>query len=275
MRKAISALTVAIALVLLARPAHADPGLVVDLSAANVQQADGLVVDGVVVAGRRLDIRASGCPAASTATFFLDDTALGSTKVDNAGVFNSRTQPVPYTTPSGPHRLKATCGRTIGPITINVRQPNTTPPQGRSTTLVVSRSAVTAGRTTILTGPSCDNSAPTAFLGGSRLVLDAPVRSGPLLKASATIPADTPAGSHQLLTRCNGVVTGVATLSVMPSVHTAPPPSRAGIPRRSILPGLSAGLALILVGALTLMSIKRRRTRTATPGYFDLASPDR
>ncbi len=283
MRKAISALTAAIALLLVARPAHADPGLpglpsktvAAALHVAHLQQAGGLVVDGVVVAGRKLNIRASGCPPTSPVKFFLDDTGLGSTTADSEGVFDDQNQRIPYATPSGPHELKATCSRTIGPVMINVFQPNTTPPHGRSGTLAVSRSAVTPGRTIALSGRSCKHGPPAASLGGTKLVLAAPVRSGGLLKASATIPQDTPAGSHQLLTRCNGQVAGVATLRVMAPAQMLP--YRAGAARTNLVPGLSAGVALILVlvGALTLVRVKRHRIRTATPGYFDLPGPDR
>ncbi|HEV8647890.1 MAG TPA: hypothetical protein VG276_00445 [Actinomycetes bacterium] len=215
-----------------------------------------------VEAGGTIRISGTGCLPKSKVNFFLDSfSRIGSTPADREGDFSKRVK-LSKRLAVGRHQVTASCkGQTFGPVTITVRAKYPAA-DARSSTVAVSRSTVTAGRTVAISAPSCDNGTADASLDDQRLVLAAPVRQGGVYSANATIPSGTPAGTYRIVARCNGRVDGAATVRVVAADQLLPT-NATGLPsqRTNILPGLGAGLALIIAGGLVLLGIKRRRSR--------------
>jgi len=208
--------------------------------------------------GGVVTISGGGCKPGSKVIFYLDGRKIGAkTSSRRDGSFHD-TATIPTGTSLGKHTITAVCnGKVVGSAKIRVVEgyPGT---GGRSSTLAVSRSTVAAGTTVSLVTTPCPTGTADAALNDTKLVLASPARSGGLF--STTIPKGTPAGTYTLAARCDGRVAGVATVRVIPAAE-ALPAQTTGLPstRANIVPGLAAGAALIVAGALTLLRIKRRR----------------
>jgi hypothetical protein len=168
-------------------------------------------------------------------------------------------------------RLVAALAVAVGLTVMNVPSATAGRPQARRDDypgrraslggLRVDRSTVVAGRSIAISTRSCTDGTAGASLDGARLRLAAPDRRGGVLRARATIPGGTPAGTHQLLARCDGTVAGAATVQVV-AADVARGGSSLPERRSNIVPGVSLGLALIVTGALPLTGISRRRRST-------------
>jgi len=218
----------------------------------------------VVGRGEPIFIYGGGCKPGSKVTFYLDGHKIGAkTSSKHDGSFHDFAK-IPKRTHPGKHLVSAVChGKLIGVVKIRVVKKYPGPcecPHGHSNNLAVSQSTVVAGKAVSFSAPSCESGASDASLDDTKLVLASPARSGGLYNASATIPKGTPAGTYTLATRCNGQVAGAATVRVTPAALGAGLPTA----RTNIVPGLAAGVALICLGGLTLLGIKRRRTGAHT-----------
>jgi hypothetical protein len=231
----------------------------------------------------RVTVTGSGCAGATSVGLFpgtRDFSAaarLASIPTRGDGSFSGAIR-VPGRIGLGPHTLSAVCGdELIASAKIRVVILGFLELDGAPGTLTVSRSAVLAGkRLRILTTRPCQPGTTSAALDGTRLELVAPAPVADAVRADVTIPRTTPPGVYTLSTRCNGLPSGTATLRVLAAAGRALPASAGGLPVQGInvLLGVIAVLALILIVSIVL-SFQRQRTRTTTPGYFDLPSSQR
>ena len=141
--------------------------------------------------------------------------------------------------------------------------------------LTVSRSSVAAGKTIRVFGRPCRNGATAALFDRRPVRLAALTRIGASFRADVAIPRGARPGRHALSTQCNGITNASATVRVV-AVGGRLPAAQSAASRQGIylLLGAIAALALLLTISITL-GFQRHRTRTSTPGYFDLPSPQR
>jgi hypothetical protein len=212
--------------------------------------------------GDTIRIQGSGCLPSTIVYFRIDTHRLIGQTVARTNWFFRGTGRIPTNVAVGTHRVSAQCrqtGRTVGARNITVRDdyPGLQASVGG---MRVDRSTVVAGRTIAFSARSCSNGVTDASLDDTRIQLATPDRSGGIFRAKAAIPRGTPAGTYRLLTRCDGTVAGMATVHVL-AANAAVASGGSGLPERrsNIVPGVSLALALIVTGALVLVSISRRR----------------
>jgi hypothetical protein len=217
--------------------------------------------------GRTIRIQGSGCLPSTVVYFRIDVHRLIGQTVAHANWFFRGTATIPSNIAFGTHPVSAQCragGRVVGTRNVNVVEyPGLEASLGG---LRVARSTVVAGRTIAISARGCKYGATDASLDNHSVVLAAPDRRGGIFRANATIPSGTPAGVHQLLTRCAGDVSGAATVQVV-AANAAAVGASSSLPERrsSSVPGVSLGLALIVTGALVLTGISRRRRGAVRP----------
>ncbi|HEX6677365.1 MAG TPA: hypothetical protein VF486_20345 [Actinomycetes bacterium] len=212
-------------------------------------------------------IQGSGCLPSTIVYFRIDVHRLIGHTVARANWFFRGGATIPSNIAFGTHSVSAQCrqtGRVVGSRTVNVVEyPGLEASLGG---MRVDRSTVVAGRTIAFSARSCEYGVTDAALDNRSVQLAAPDRRGGIFRAKATIPSGTPAGVHQLVTRCDGDVSGTATVQVVATNAVASGASSSLPERRSnIVPGVSLGLALIVTGALVLTSISRRRRGAVRP----------
>jgi hypothetical protein len=218
--------------------------------------------------GDVIRIQGSGCLPHTIVYFRLDVHRLIGQTTARANWFFRGTARIPSTAAVGTHKVNAQCragGRSVGSKNITVRDdyPGV---QASAGGLRVDRSTVVAGRSIAISARSCADGVTDASLDGTGIQLAAPIRRGGIFHAKASIPAGTPAGTHRLLARCDGTVAGMATVQVE-AADAAVAKATSSLPERrsNIVPGVSLGLALIVIGALVLTSISRRRRGSVQP----------
>jgi hypothetical protein len=218
--------------------------------------------------GDTIRIQGSGCLPSTIVYFRIDVHRLIGQTVARPNWFFRGSARIPTNVAVGTHRVSAQCrqtGRTAGARNITVRDdyPGLAASVGG---MRVDRSTVVAGRTIAFSARSCRDGVTDASLDDTRVQLAAPDRRGGIFRARATIPSGTPAGVHQLLTRCDGTVAGAATVRVV-ATDVATSGVTASLPQRrsNIVPGVSLALALIVTGALVLTGISKRRAATTQP----------
>ena len=291
MRKALSAVVTAVALILPAGQALATSSLPTwpgarswSAMAIQVPNPDRLSVSPTTLTpGGKVTISGSGCPAGTTVSLLADARVaseahrLGSMTAGADGSFDGITN-IPGGIGLGSHTLSAFCSdRLIGSERIRLVTQGFVALGGASGTLAVSRSAVAAGGTVKVVTPPCRAGAVTAALDHTQIAVAVPARAGAGVEADATIPTSTPPGTHTLFARCGGLLLGAATLHVIAAGESLPAPvDGSPVPRTDLLLGVAAGMVLVVVlGGITLWSLRRHRARTAIPGYFDLPSSQR
>lgn len=269
MRAVVSA--VAVAAVLLVPSAQSEP-------------ADGLsVTPATVRPGDRLTVSGTGCPTGGTVSILpgagaSDAPELATIPARDDGSFNG-TVSLPAGTEAGSHTITAVCaGQPVGSARFRVVERQLALTGGAPALLTVSRSAVAPGGSVRVFGRPCTGGKITALLDRKPVPLAGSTRVGDAVRAEVAIPRGTPPGPHTLSTRCNGVTTAAATLRVvgasggrLPSGTVTPYPRPPDANRIYLLLGVIAALALVLTVSVTL-GLQRHRTRTSTPGYFDLPS---
>jgi hypothetical protein len=290
-RKALSAVLTTVALILPGGQALAAPSLpsspgarFFSAVAVQVPNPDRLSVSPTTLTpGAKVTISGSGCPAGSTVSLLADARAssvahrLGSVPTAADGSFDGTTA-VPGGIGLGSHTLSAFCSnRLVGSERIRLVTQGFVALGGIPGTLAVSRSAVAAGGTVKIVTQRCGAGAVTAALDDTRVTVPVPAPAGAGVEADVTIPASTPPGMHTLFTHCGGLLVGAATLRVIAAGSSLPAPvDGSPVPRTDLLLGVATGVVLVvLLGAITLWSLRRHRARTATPGYFDLPNPQR
>jgi hypothetical protein len=271
MRAVVSA--VAVAAVLLVPSPQTEPAEGLSVTPATVRPGDRLTVSG------------TGCPTGGTVSVLpgadaSDAPELATIPVRDDGSFNG-TVSLPAGTKAGSHTITAVCaGQPIGSARFRVLERQLAPTGGAPALLTVSKSAVAPGGSLRVFGRPCSGDQTAALLDRKPVPLAAPTRVGDAFRAEVAIPRGTPPGPHTLSTRCNGVTTAAATLRVVvaggrpPAGAVTPYPRPPGANRIYLLLGVIAALALVLTVSLTL-GLQRHRTRTSTPGYFDLPSQQR
>jgi hypothetical protein len=218
--------------------------------------------------GDTIRIQGSGCLPSTIVYFRVDVHRLIGQTVARTNWFFRGTARVPSDIAVGTHRVNAQCragGNSVGARNVTVQDdyPGLEASVGG---MRVDRSTVVAGRTIAFSARSCKGGVTDASLDDTRVQLAAPDRRGGIFRAKATIPNGTPAGVHQLLTRCDGTVAGAATVQVVASDASASGVTSSLPERRSnIVPGVSLALALIVTGALVLTGISRRRAAANQP----------
>jgi hypothetical protein len=278
MRKALSALSIAVVLTVPAMQAQATPSLV------QAPEPGSLSVSPMTLGpGGRLTVSGSGCPGASTVSLVQgargESTArpIASLPTRADGSF-SGTSRLPSWLGVGTHTVSAVCaGEPVGSATIRVVILGFIELDGAHGPLTISRSAVPAGSRLSIFAQPCAAGAAGAELNGTPLRLATPARVGAVVRTGVTIPRSTPPGLLTLSSRCNDQVTGAATLRILSAGRSPPAANAAGLPLRrfNVLLLVAACLILVMVGYLTVMSVERHRNRTSTPGYFDLPASQR
>src|SRR6266545_1231799 len=217
--------------------------------------------------GHTIRLQGSGCLPRTIVYFRIDVHRLIGQTVARRNWFFRGTAQIPSDISLGTHPVSAQCrvgGRVVGTRNVNVVEyPGLEASLGG---MRVERSTVVAGRTIAFSAQSCKGGLADASLDNHSIQLAAPDRRGGIFRAKATIPSGTPAGVHQLLTRCDGAVAGAATVQVVATNAVASGATSSLPERRSnIVPGVSLGLALIVIGALVLTGISRRRRGAVRP----------
>ena len=243
---------------------------------------DGLsVAPATVQPGGRLTVSGTGCPTGGTVSVLpgagaSDAPELASLPARDDGSFNG-TVSLPAGTEAGGHTITAVCaGQPVGSARFRVVARELAMTGGAPAMLTVSRSAVAPGRSVRIFGRPCKGGQTAALLDRKPVTLTASTRVGDAFRAEVAIPRGTLSGPHTLSTRCNGVTTAAATLRVvavggqLPAAIARPPAAN----RIYLLLGVIAALAPVLTVSVTL-GLQRHRTRTTTPGYFDLPSRQR
>jgi hypothetical protein len=289
MRKVLSAVATAVILTVPGIQAQAAPSHPSSAGAARPSsgiQASELgklsVSPTTLVPGGKVTVSGSGCPGAAAVSIFpdtrdfSDDRKIASMPTREDGSFNGASR-IPSEIGLGTHTISAVCAdELIGSARIRLVLQGFVALDGTPGTLTVSRSAVLAGGKVRIFAQPCGIGAAGAALNGTRVKLGAPTLVGAAFRADVMIPRSTAPGMYTLSTRCNGRSAGAATLRVLPAGGSLPGRiDSIPIQRTNVLLGVAAGLILILVSGIGLMSFKRHRTRTATPGYFDLPSSQR
>jgi hypothetical protein len=217
--------------------------------------------------GHTIRLQGSGCLPSTIVYFRIDVHRLIGQTVARRNWFFRGTAQIPSDISLGTHPVSAQCragGHVVGTRNVNVVEyPGLEASLGG---MRVERSTVVAGRTIAFSAQSCKGGLADASLDNHSIQLAAPDRRGGIFRAKATIPSGTPAGVHQLLTRCDGAVAGAATVQVVATNAVASGATSSLPERRSnIVPGVSLGLALIVTGALVLTGISRRRRGAVRP----------
>jgi hypothetical protein len=247
-------------------------------------QAEGTdrlsVAPATVEPGGRLTVSGTGCPTGATVSLLPgtgapDAPELASIKAHDDGSFDG-TVSLPAGTETGSQTITAVCGgRPIGSARFQVAVASLEATGGAPAMLTVSRSAVAPGKSVQIFGRPCEDGQTAALFDKKPVTLAASTRVGAAFRAEVAVPRGTPAGTHTLSTRCNGVTTAAATLRVLAVSSRLPSAlARPSANNFYLLLGVIAALALLLIVSVTL-GLQRQRTRTSTPGYFDLPSQQR
>jgi len=215
--------------------------------------------------GGFLRYQGAGCGSERIVRFYLGHRLLDSTLTRRDWFFRDSAR-VPSSLREGTYTAVARCrnGRRVGAEGGIVVVGDYPGPTGRPSTLGVATSRVTAGRTIAISARDCEDGVTEAMLDDTKLNLVAPARSGGIYNAAATVPAGTPAGTYLLRTHCDGTPAATATVQVVAAGQDLASTSMLPTRRTTVIPGISAGLALIVAGGLVLVSIRRRRSNTRT-----------
>ena len=253
---------------------------------AQTEPTDGLsVTPATVRPGDRLTVSGTGCSTGGTVSVLpgggaSDAPELATIAARDDGSFNG-TVSLPAGTAAGSHTITAVCaGQPLGSARFQVVERPLVLTGGAPAMLTVSKSAIAPGGSVRVFGRPCTGDQTTALLDKKPVPLAGSTRVGDAVRAEVAIPRGTLPGPHTLSTRCNGVATAAATLRVvaaggrLPAGAVTPYPRPPGANRMYLLLGVIAVLALVLTVSVTL-GLQRHRTRTSTPGYFDLPSQQR
>ncbi len=211
--------------------------------------------------GGFLRYQGAGCGSERIVRLYLGHRLLDSTLTRRNWFFRDSAR-VPSSLRPGSYTAVARCqnGRLVGAEGGIVVVGDYPGPTGRPSTLGIATSRVTAGRTIAISARDCEAGVTEAVLDDTKLNLVAPTRSGGIFNGGVTIPENTPAGTYQLRTRCDGTDAGTATVQVAAAGQGLASTSLLPDQRSSSVPGIAVGLALIVAGGLVLTSIRRRRS---------------
>jgi hypothetical protein len=277
MRKALSALAIAVVLTVPGMPALAAP------SPAQASKSGRLTVSPMtVVPGGKLTVSGTGCPGDGTVHLVPGARDLPAAKRVAAmptradGSFNGTTR-LPGGIGLGTHTISAVCAdELVGSATVRVVNQGFIELDGAHGSLTISRSAVRAGSRLSIFAQPCRTGTAGVALNDRPLKLATPTPVGAVVKAGVTIPRSTRPGLYTLSTRCDGQTSGAATVRVVSAGPTPPTTRQGGLPLRiNVLLLVITCLIAVMVGYLTVMGVERHRNRTATPGYFDLPASQR